>query len=160
MNNIVIEKNRFVNFKFNWGWGIALFIGAFVISMLMMVFSTFDHRWELVTEDYYEKDLKFDQKAEKIRNASAFVNSFSVAEMNFQQIEFEYKDLPANVQGNIQFFRPSNAALDFQVPLTLGDEMKQTVKSPKLQSGKWNIIFEWQDKAGKEFYHQKVVVIP
>lgn len=160
MIQLVTENRSTVNFKFNWGWGIAIFIGIFVISMLTMVFSTLDHRWELVTEDYYEKDLAFDQKAEKMRNGNVFSRNLSITPIGMQELEIRYKGFPANVEGAIHFFRPSNAALDFQVPIQFAADFKQVVKSAKLKSGKWNVQFEWKDASGKEFFTEKTLVLP
>ena len=149
-----------MNFRFHWGMGIALFIGIFVISMLAMVISTLDHRWELVRDDYYESDLKFDQKAEKIRNARVFGNGISIKVTDLNQVEMHFDHITDGMVGNIHFFRPSNQALDFIIPLKLDAEQKQRVKSMKLQSGKWKVMTEWQDDSGKGFYNEQVLVIP
>ena len=45
--------------KFNWGTGIVIFITQFVVSMSAMVFKASQQNVDLVTEDYYEKELAF-----------------------------------------------------------------------------------------------------
>lgn len=51
--------------KFNWGTGITIFIVLFVVSMSAMVFKASQQNVDLVTEDYYEKELAFQDLKDK-----------------------------------------------------------------------------------------------
>jgi len=51
--------------KLNWGTGIAIFIGLFIITMVGMVFKAGQQSHELVTTDYYAKELDFQHLLEK-----------------------------------------------------------------------------------------------
>ncbi len=144
----------------NWGTGIAIFIGIFMISMLMMVFSTLNHRWDLVADDYYEQDLKFDQKAEKMRNAATSGASLSVSANHLHEVAVAFSGISANTTGTLRFFRPSDAALDFAVPFAVGQDLRQSVKSAKLVSGKWKAIAEWKGNNGKDFYIETTFLVP
>ena len=43
--------------KFNWGWGIAIFLTLFISFIMYFVIYSFSNKTDLEYEDYYAKEL-------------------------------------------------------------------------------------------------------
>ncbi|TRZ46477.1 FixH family protein [Robertkochia solimangrovi] len=136
-----------MKFRINWGTGIViafvLFIG-FIMYFVVLVNtdSSYDH--DLVTEEYYKKELDFQHMMEKEKRAQkeGMEVTWNKAEEGIL-LRFPDKVVPAGVTGKIYFYRPSNKKLDFEVPLAV---QGSTVLVPgdKLVEGRWNITVDWQ----------------
>lgn len=55
------------SFKFNWGWGVFIALSLFVAAMAYTVYLTFQNDYVLETENYYQKELEFDDVIEATR---------------------------------------------------------------------------------------------
>ena len=55
--------------KFNWGVGIFTFYGLFVVFILALVFRSSQENYDLVTEDYYQQEIRFEEVINKRNNA-------------------------------------------------------------------------------------------
>ena len=55
----------------NWGYKILVVYIVFVLAILFMVFKSSMQKTDLVTTDYYAKELKYQQKIDEIKRADA-----------------------------------------------------------------------------------------
>ncbi|WP_417886588.1 FixH family protein [Zunongwangia sp.] len=144
--------------KWNWGTGIVVGMLCFMSFIMFMIvrMSTekkFDH--DLVTEDYYGKELHFQQEIEAEKNLKLFSG-----EIKTQRIpegwEIVFPDGADNIKGEITFYRPSNKKLDFTIPLKIVDR-KMIVPKENLVEGRWNIILEMKYKGKDVLYKQEIL---
>ena len=142
--------------KFNWGTGITIFIVLFVVSMSAMVFKASQQNVDLVTEDYYEKELAF----QDLKNKEALVLSHFKEQISYKiendklQLIFPSK-VEGEIKGNIVFFKPSDASLDQSVDFT--SESKVLVYPLALfLTGMYKLRIEWQN-AGNAYYSELTV---
>ncbi|HET9593114.1 MAG TPA: FixH family protein [Solirubrobacterales bacterium] len=63
-----------------------------------------------------------------------------------------------SLSGTIHFYRPSNAKLDFDVPVALDAAGFQRVPAGKLQGGLWKVRVDWTS-SGQEFVHDQALVL-
>ncbi|MGB1317661.1 MAG: FixH family protein, partial [Flavobacteriales bacterium] len=54
----------------NWGWGISIFYGSFVVFMLGMVTLAFQQDFDLVADDYYEQEIAYQGRIDQMNNAA------------------------------------------------------------------------------------------
>lgn len=103
----------------------------------MMIDKKYDH--DLVTEDYYKKELSFQAGKEKEDKTIEAGMNVDVQTLS-QGVEFVFpnKIQGKKVQGFLFFYRPSDKTLDFNVPIALEDN-KMLVTSDKLAKGRWNV---------------------
>ena len=47
-----------MKFKFSWGSGIAVIYGIFFLVLITFVTFTFYQKWDLVSGDYYQEEIK------------------------------------------------------------------------------------------------------
>ncbi len=144
---------------FNWGVGIALFYGLFMVAMVAVVLRTtqFDHA--LVSEKYYADDLRYQEHYDKLLNTRGLKAKPEI-EFNDDRsgIRLAFPPELGEVEGEVTFFRPSNQSSDFQVPLTLGENRLLFIPTQDLDPGLWKVQLDWSadDKA---YYLEKVIVL-
>jgi hypothetical protein len=57
--------------KFNWGIGITIFISAFILLNIIFIIFASGQKVDLVTEKYYEKELKYQEVIDKKINSNS-----------------------------------------------------------------------------------------
>ena len=143
--------------KFNWGWGLAIFYSAFVVFMLIMVWQSTQMKTELVTADYYGKELKFQEQLDKMKRANGLSDSISWT-VNSKQVllSFPKEVKDKNVKAQILFYRPDNSNRDFSVNCQPDSTGNCLVASEKFHHGVYKMQIDWT--AGKESYYSEGVI--
>lgn len=135
--------------KFNWGTGIVIAIVlfmAFILQYVIKVQTNADYDNELVTENYYQEEIKVDGvydrevNSNKINQAVQLIQVADGLQIVFSD-EFDYKD----ITGNIFLYRPSNQKLDFEIPISLSSS-NLLIPNKDLVDGRWNITIDWEHK--------------
>lgn len=147
--------------KINWGTGLVIGMVAFISFIMyfvvtMMSSSDYDH--DLVVEDYYKEELHYQQDIDAEKNALAMDQNIELKREGSKLfLQFpEDMDL-TNLEGNVNFYRPSNKLLDFNIPFSDIKGQELEVPEAKLIQGRWNIKVYWQ-KEGKEFLFKEEIV--
>jgi len=145
--------------KINWGTGIVIAFGLFITFILYFVFkvqsdSQYDN--ELVVEEYYKQELKFENQMTKEQNAINMTEKISISTSE-EGINITFpSDLDlTKVAGKVSLYRPSNQKLDFEVPISLSGPHLLIPKS-NLVDGRWDISLDWTYD-GKEFLNKKTI---
>lgn len=133
--------------KINWGTAIVLafiafiaFIMCFVISMITN--EKYDH--DLVTENYYQKELIFQQSIDKEINAKKLDEQVTWKKTpEGMLITFPQSLDIENIKGKVFLYRPSNKHLDFEMPITLSNHTL-LIPDNRLLDGRWNLSVEWE----------------
>ena len=58
------------NMRFNWGFGIVVVAGLFVAFILNLVYQCSQQQVDLVTDKYYEKELKYQEQIDQEKTPS------------------------------------------------------------------------------------------
>jgi nitrogen fixation protein FixH len=116
---------------------------------------------ELVRADYYEQEIAYQKQIDRLNRTAAAGGDVSVAyEAALKQIvvRLPVAQRAGQPAGAIHFYRPSNAKLDFELPLALDADGAQRVPSAKLQGGLWKVRVQWT-AGGEEFLHDQSLVL-
>ena len=62
--------------KISWGTGIAIFYSFFVIAMLVFVYAATKQDNSLVSDTYYEEDLSYQKKLDKMQRTNQLKHEF------------------------------------------------------------------------------------
>ena len=146
--------------KFNWGHGISIFLVIFVLTtagvvILISTDDTYSH--ELVSETYYEDELKFQEEIDKVNNASKletkliYRTSREGILITFPS-DFDYD----KVSGTIKMDRPSKKILDFTLPIKLDENFQMLIPSEKAIQGKWKLVIDWNVGEQEFMYKAKI----
>jgi len=146
--------------KINWGTGIvigmALFI-AFIMFMVITMLTDEDYNHDLVTEGYYEKDLKYQQEID----AETKMNRFSTAIKSEKTnggwlLTFPAEIEAEKIEGKVFLYRPSNEQLDFSLPIVLSNS-QLLIPDERLLGGRWNITIDWSYEGENYLYKESIM---
>jgi hypothetical protein len=137
----------------NWGHKLTIGFICFVIFMIGMVTISIRADYSLVDENYYEEEIAYQSKIDRLTNGESWKNTISLVQGNdFLNIYFEEANLIN--QGKVYFFRPSNDDLDFNLPLV----ENYNLPTQKLAPGKWEVQFTW-NYDGKSYQKNSIIYI-
>lgn len=145
--------------KFNWGTGIVIAFAAFICFILFFVYRmSSDHHvdHQLVTEDYYQAELNYQNEIDAERNARGLDQKITT-EKTEQGLLLHFPESyqNKNIQGTVSLYRPSNEHLDFDLPASLSDPFL-LIPDDRLLEGRWDLKIAWEDQ-GKT-YLQKLKI--
>jgi nitrogen fixation protein FixH len=136
-----------MKFKWNWGKSIFLFFTLYVLFLASFFFYTLNHQEGLVTENYYEKDLKYQKQIERIKRTLKLGPAFSIKYdaadtriiISFPP-EFDYK----RITGKVKLYRPSDISRDFALPVKTDSSGIMKISAARMIPGLWKIKVNWQ----------------
>ncbi len=133
--------------KINWGTGIVIAFGLFIIFILSFVYKVQSNQKydnELVTKDYYKKEALVQGDIEKQENANALTNKVTIENTaEGVKIQFPADFDYSKINGKVSFYRPSSQKLDFEIPISLSSPHLLIPKS-NLAGGLWDISIDWE----------------
>lgn len=141
----------------NWGKGIAILYTSFVLFIAVMVYMAFGEKYDLVTEDYYQKEIEFQSTIDKKENTNVLGNHLKIGiKGDDVLIEFPQEQYP--ITGSIHVFRPSDITLDFEEDFAIESN---TIKLSldKFKKGKYIIKTDWKVDE-QAFYQEEAIIIP
>lgn len=138
----------------DWGKGILLTIIGFVAFMMtLVVISVKQDDIHLVTENYYEKEIKYQDQIDRESATAALDREVLVFDAQSKVILL---DLPVGAKGSLQLFRPSDARLDQEVAVDVTEAGGTKVSLDQLKGGYWRAQLTWTE-GGVEFYQEKKI---
>ena len=144
-----------------WPYAIIGWMLLFGTGMAAWVVVAVRNDPELVRADYYEQEIAYQQQIDRLHRTAAVRSELSVAyDLAKAQVALRLPaahlaDKPA---GTIHFYRPSNAKLDFHLPLTVDASGAQNIPTAKLQGGLWKVRVSWTS-GGQEYFHDQSLVL-
>ncbi len=141
--------------KISWGSKIAAAYLLFVTGILFLVFKANNENYDLVTENYYEEELKFQNVIDQKQRASALSALPQVGFKNGEMvIQFPEEFAHKKVKGELYLYRPSDATKDIRKAFNIeGSVLKVTV--PTINPGLYDIKISWQVDGQSYFHEQK-----
>lgn len=147
--------------KSRWGIGIAVVYGMFMLAVIAVVIATRFQQTDLVSHDYYDKEIKYQDQIDKVKRTQAGGYQLEIEMANgsdLLQLKFPAGMPGGKISGNLKLFRPSNASLDRNFELKSEDASAQLINCGKLARGLWKIKVDWQLDTLK-FYHEQELFV-
>jgi hypothetical protein len=144
--------------KLNWGAGIAILYLGFVVMILLLVGMSASQKIDLVTDQYYEEELRFQDKINRTNHAKALAEPL-VWEVNEQGIRIRYPKsfLKNNLTGTVKLYCPSDNTKDKTFPVKQ-ENSTQLIAASELKAGRYHLQINWEN-GEKMFWNEGVVVI-
>jgi hypothetical protein len=143
----------------SWGTKIAALYIGFVLLIGTMVFMCMNQKIDLVSSDYYEKELAFQGRIAEMNNANALTENIT-HNMDSEGITLQFPALfkGKTIKGELYLFRPSDASKDIRIALDLKD-LKMLIPAEKLSKGMYKMQTSWSvDKT--PYFTEETIVIP
>lgn len=146
--------------KWNWGTGIFLFIVLFIAACFAFLYYARHQVWNLVEEDYYPKELRYEERLQATRNANALVPPVAIT-LGTENLEVGFPESFRGValKGSILVYRPSDEKMDVTLPLGADTSLIKRIPVSRLARGRFVVKVEWT-AAGKGFYTEKDIYVP
>ncbi|MGI4744097.1 MAG: FixH family protein [Janthinobacterium lividum] len=117
---------------------------------------------DLVSPDYYQQELRYQQRMESVARTAALPAPVQVQyEPAAQRLTLTLPPALAAqaVQGQVHFFRPSDQKLDFTLPFApSGERHAQQLSTSRLQAGYWRLRLDFE-ASGQRYFIEKELSI-
>ena len=140
--------------RISWGYKIAIFYLSFVAGMLFLVYKATSESFDLVTENYYEAELKYQDVIDQKTNLSELSAPATITHTSNTvavQLPAEFNNETA--EGIIYLYRPSDASKDVRKNFVTLNGFYQLILAKDL-SGSYELKLSWKAD-GKEFFQEK-----
>ena len=129
----------------NWGKGITIVLICFIGFIGTFVYIAFTKNADLVSENYYENELSYDQTKTEKSNYTALnseINIDKVEEGIVFQFPSEMGDLKS---GSIEFYRPDQKIYDRSFDIELAEGNSQSLEYNNFVDGYYDISVRWEN---------------
>lgn len=145
--------------KFNWGTNIAIVYILFLIITIGMAAYMMSMDVELVTEDYYEKELVYQERIDAINRAAMLPEKMILnVEEDSLKIVFPKIFPPEKIKGEVDLYRPSNEKMDVKFPIALDSTSTVRIPREKLSNGFWKVKVDWKVNSVQYFNEFKIIL--
>lgn len=144
-----------------WPYAIIAWFLVFGIGMAAWVVVAVRNDPELVRADYYEQEITYQRQLDRLQRTAAVRHQIALTyDAAVEQVVLRLPSSPGTGSplGTIHFYRPSNAQLDFDVPVALDATGLQRVPAGKMRGGLWKVRVNWTS-GGEEFHHDQSLVL-
>jgi hypothetical protein len=142
--------------RISWGYKIAIFYLSFVVGMLFLVYKANSESFDLVTENYYEAELKYQDVIDQKGNVAELSAPPKITHtINSISIQFPKEFADKSVEGDVYLYRPSDASKDIRKAFTTTDGFVAFELDKEL-SGSYDIKLSWKS-GGKQFFEEKKI---
>ena len=142
----------------NWGYKILLVFAVFVAGILFLVYKSSNQKMDLVTTDYYEKELKYQQKIDAMDKVSQLSDTVRYA-LKAGQLDIVFpKDFSGKtITGDLLLYCPSDEDRDVKQAFSVLDNLV-SVPVQSLKRMEYQIQLSWQVD-GNTYYLEKKLLI-
>ena len=140
--------------KISWGYKILFVYLGFVAGILFLVYRASQEKFDLVTPNYYDAELKFQNVIDnKQRVAELSAPPKIIHSVNIVGIQLPGEFLNKDVKGELYLYRPSDASKDVRRSFTTN---KSFIEIPldKDLAGAYEVKLSWQAD-GQTFYNEQ-----
>jgi hypothetical protein len=144
-----------------WPYAVIGYFAAFVCAMASWIVFAMRNDMELVREDYYEQEIRYQSRIDSVTRTSAVRTGvrlhYAPREGALTLALPEACSDPGSA-GELHFYRPSAAALDRKVKLDLDRDRKQIIDLTGLKPGFWKVQLSWTH-GGVDYYFDQPLVL-
>lgn len=140
--------------KFNWDTGIVLSLVVFIIFITYIAFFFPHVGSQLVSDRYYEEEMKYQEIINEKRNVLELPSKIKVFIL-YSGIEIIFPPVNNDMHGIFTLFRSSSQDLDFTKSFKILKSSKKILLIPKkfLKKGYYKLIIRW--KTDKKYFFEK-----
>jgi hypothetical protein len=140
----------------NWGYKIAIGFSIFCLSIIGVTIYFMMQKVDVVTDNYYEKELKYQEQIDKVTRTRLLKNPMEISNTG-KELIIKFPNVPDKTQNKdfISLYRPSDNTKDVKIPVVTDTSRIQVVSVEKLVKGYWKIQVNWTS-GGSEYYYESV----
>lgn len=142
--------------KISWGYRIAILYIGFVTMLVTMAFLSAGSRTDLERIDYYEEELKHDEKMEAIQNMNNLEDTILVEELETQlKINYPKSFHQQNAEIELWIYSPSNASKDKRISFICNGN-SQIIYTHSWEKGTYQLRFKTKTNSLNYFFEKEI----
>ena len=142
----------------NWGYKILIIYSAFVLGIVFMVYKSSQQNTDLVTTDYYAKELKYQEKIDETSRTNALSESVKYEVGSNSLRVFFPKDFAGKkIKGSAEIYFPADEKKDSKINFSMQDSM-QSISVPTTNKGLHVLQLNWQAEGISYYYEKKIIL--
>jgi len=142
--------------KLSWGYKIMFVYIAFVAGMGFLVLKASSQKFDLVTNDYYDQELKYQQVIDQAANSSRLSAPLTI-ERNEGELRIRFPEEMKNKKKLVDFYLyyAADAKKDFRKSFELNEnELVQAL--PVGMKGMYELKLSWQAEGVNYIFKKKL----
>ena len=142
--------------KLSWGYKIMFVYIVFVAGMGVLVFKASNQKFDLVTKDYYDQELKYQQVIDQAANSSRLSAPVTIESKN-GELRINFPEEMKNKKKVVDFYLyyPADAKKDFRKIFELNaNELAQAL--PIGMKGMYELKLSWEAEGVKYYFEKKL----
>ncbi len=141
----------------NWGYKILVVYLVFVAGILFLVFKASRESFDLVEKDYYEAELKYQDRIDENQRTGSLSEPVKVTVQGDQlQITFPKDFAGQTVEGEVYLYYPADAKKDLKQRFSA--QQSTAVTLPAGNKGMHRLKLNWKVK-DQTYYHEETVFL-
>lgn len=142
----------------NWGYKIMVVFAVFVSGMLFLAFKASQQNVELVTEDYYAKELVYQQKIDESKRTDLLSAPVNIEVLNHELAIHFPKDFSGKkISGEATLYCPSDEKKDRCQRFSVTDS-GISISVPANYHGLHYVKINWEVEGVNYYYEQKIII--
>jgi hypothetical protein len=143
--------------KLNWGLKITILYSGFVMLIITMVSMAMSQKVDLVSKDYYEQELRYQDKIDKTNRTHSLSEPMTwQVNPDGLLLKFPKQFEGQSIKGTIYFFRPSDERMDKKIDIAVDTSLIFHVSTDQLQKGLYKMQIDWSVN-NQEYYNESVI---
>ena len=134
--------------NFSWGHGVIVALGLFMSFILFMIFvySNGMKNSELISDNYYEDELAYQEIITAKNNADELTEKPVYLQTSEGiSVTFPKETAPENSKVNFELFRTDDSNLDVKKEVTLDAQNKLVIPGKVIFSGSYTLKIKWEN---------------
>ncbi|MEO6282360.1 MAG: FixH family protein [Dyadobacter sp.] len=143
--------------KINWGAGIAAVYIGFVAMILVLVGMSTSQKIDLVTDHYYDEELRFQDKIDKVKRTDLLPQPLTW-EVTNNGLAIHYPKMlnDQTISGKINLYCPSNNKNDRSFDI-MSNGNEQFIPFSQVPDARYKVQIDW--KSGETTYWNEGVMV-
>ncbi|MEO5892523.1 MAG: FixH family protein [Ferruginibacter sp.] len=142
----------------NWGHKIIIVYVVFVAGMAFLAYKSSTQNIELVTEDYYAKELLYQQKIDEVKRTSSLSEPVNIEFLNHQlRIHFPKDFTAKQITGEAVLYCPSDKKKDRYQQFSVTDSAVK-IRVPENYKGLHYVKINWSSEGKSYYFEQKLII--
>lgn len=146
-----------------WPLGITLASLFYVSGVGVCSYLACTHRSELVNENYYDQEIKYQSRIDSARRARQLATPVAASYDDASKsilISLPLEHAGKEVTGEVELYRPSAAGQDQHFKLEPDARGAQIIPAAALEQGLWKVRVTWSVAGQDYFFDEKIAVGP
>ncbi|GJM28840.1 MAG: hypothetical protein DHS20C17_14750 [Cyclobacteriaceae bacterium] len=144
----------------NWGYKIFFSFLLFGFFLSVLVYYAFQSKVQLVSPDYYQQELQYQQQIDKLTNEKSLRNTAKISyDSPTGQLRVIFPPSQTIIEAQLAMYRPSDASMDRSWSFAPDNTGTTSFSLDRFATGLWQVHLEWKDP-DKTYFKQQTIFLP